>query len=118
MLLRVSRKRIVDEIGNDFGVLNEEDSLYSIFDVNACGLDVGGKEAILKFAAERLSALSQDKINKFVVFEDAPSGIEAAKSLGYYAVGVLRIGEESALRQAGADIVVSDLGVVKLEDLL
>jgi beta-phosphoglucomutase-like phosphatase (HAD superfamily) len=53
-----------------------------------------------------------------VVFEDAPSGVEAAKSLGYYAVGVLRIGEESALRQAGADIVVSNLRVVKLEDLL
>jgi len=71
-----------------------------------------------KFAAERLNALSQKKIKKFVVFEDAPSGVEAAKSLGYYAVGVLRIGEESALRQAGADIVVSDLRVVKLEDLL
>ena len=118
MLLRVSRKRIVDEIGDDFGVLNEEDSLYSIFDVGACGLDVGGKEAMLKFAAERLNALSQKKIKKFVVFEDAPSGVEAAKSLGYYAVGVLRIGEKSALRQAGADIVVSDLRVIKLEDLL
>jgi len=118
MLLRVSTERIVDEMGGDFGVLNEKDSLYSIFDVDACGLDVDGKEAMLRFAAERLNALSQKKIRKFVVFEDAPSGIEAAKSLGYYAVGVLRIGEESALRQAGADIVVQDLRVVKLEDLL
>jgi len=73
---------------------------------------------MLRFAAERLGTLSQDKIKKFVVFEDAPSGIEAAKSLSYYAVGVLRIGEESALRQAGADIVVQDLKMVKLEDLL
>ncbi len=118
MLLRVSTERIVDEMGGDFGVLNEKDSLYSVFDVDACGLDVDGKEAMLRFAAERLNALSQKKIRKFVVFEDAPSGIEAAKSLGYYAVGVLRIGEESALRQAGADIVVPDLRVVKLEDLL
>jgi len=118
MLLRVSRERIVDEMGDDFGVLREEDSLYSIFDVDACGLDVGGKEAMLRFAAERLNALSRKKIRKFVVFEDAPSGIEAAKSLGYYAVGVLRIGEESALRQAGADIVVLDLGMLKIEDLL
>ncbi|MBA7507088.1 hypothetical protein ES706_05804 [subsurface metagenome] len=118
MLLRVSTERIVDEMGDDFGVLREEDNLYSIFDVDACGLDVGGKEAILRFAAERLGTLSQDKIKKFVVFEDAPSGIEAAKSLGYYAVGVLRIGEESALRQAGADIVVPDLSMLKIEDLL
>jgi len=118
MLLRVSRERIVDEMGDDFGVLNEEDSLYSIFDVDACGLDVGGKEAMQKFAAERLNALPQEKIRKFVVFEDAPSGIEAANSLGYYAVGVLRIGEESALHQAGADIVVPDLSMVKIEDLL
>jgi len=118
MLLHVSRDRIVDEIGDDFGVLNEEDSLYSIFDVDACGLDVGGKEAMLRFAAERLNALPQKKIRKFVVFEDAPSGIEAAKSLGYYAVGVLRIGEESALRQARADIVVPDLSMVQIEDLL
>ena len=53
-----------------------------------------------------------------MVFEDAPSGVAAAKSLGYYAVGVLRIGAESALRQAGADIVVPDLSMVKLEELL
>lgn len=118
MMLRVPRERIIDEVGDDFGALSEEDSLYSVFDVDACGLDVGGKEAIQKFAAERLNALPQNKLTKFVVFEDAPSGIAAAKSLGYYAVGVLRIGEESALRQAGADIVVPDLSVVKLEDLL
>jgi len=118
MMFRVSRERIVDEIEDDFGVLNEQDNLYSIFDVDACGLDVGGKEDIQKFAAEQLNAICQDKIRKFVVFEDAPSGISAAKSLGYYAVGVLRIGEEATLRQAGADIVVPDLRVVKLENLL
>jgi beta-phosphoglucomutase-like phosphatase (HAD superfamily) len=46
---------------------------------------------------------------KIVVFEDAPSGVKAAKKLGYKAVGVLRLGKRSALDQAGADIVVEDL---------
>lgn len=118
MLLRVSGERIIDEVGDDFGVLSEGDSLYSVFDVDACGLDVAGKEDIQRFAAGRLRALSGDRIGEFVVFEDAPSGIAAAKSLGYYAVGVLRIGEENALRQAGADIVVTDLSMVKLDELL
>lgn len=118
MLLRVSRERIIGEVGDDFGVLSEGDSLYSVFDVDACGLDVAGKEDIQRFAAERLKALSQDTIREFVVFEDAPSGIAAAKSLGCYAVGVLRIGEEDALRRAGADVVVPNLNVVKLEELL
>jgi len=81
-------------------------------------LDVEGKVDILRFAAGQLRALSGDRIGEFVVFEDAPSGIAAAKSLGCYAVGVLRIGEENALRQAGADIVVTDLKTVKLEELL
>ena len=118
MLLRVSRERIMDEAGGGLGVLSEGDSLYSVFDVDACGLDVEGKVDILRFAAGQLRALSGDRIGEFVVFEDAPSGIAAAKSLGCYAVGVLRIGEENALRQAGADIVVTDLKTVKLEELL
>ena len=118
MLTRIPRSRIMDEIGDDFGVLREGDSLYSVFDVDACGIDVGSKENIQRFAAERLNALSPGKIEKFVVFEDAPSGVEAAKSLGYYVVGVLRIGHEDTLRKAGADIVVRDLGIVKIEELV
>ena len=118
MLTHIPRSRILDEVGDDFGILSEGDSLHSVFDVDACGIDVGGKDDIQRFAAERLNALSSGKIKKFVVFEDAPSGIEAAKSLGYYVVGVLRIGHEDALCEAGADIVVRDLGIVKVEELV
>jgi len=118
ILTHIPRSRVMEEIGADFGVLREGDSLCSIFEVDACGIDVGGKKNMQAFAAERLNALSLGKIKKFVVFEDAPSGIEAAKSLGYYAIGVLRIGHEEALRKAGADIVVHDLRMVKIEELV
>lgn len=117
MLMRVSRSRIIKEVGNDYGVLKEE-SLYSIFDVDACGLDLPGKREILSFAGHKLHTLSGTRITTMVVFEDAPSGIEAAKSLGYCAIGILRIGTRSALEQAGADVVTQDLSIMTIEDLL
>ena len=118
MLKNVPRSRVVRELGDDFGVLGEGETLYSIFDVDACGIDVGGKAEILRFAAGRLTALSKGEIERFTVFEDAPSGLEAAKSLGYSAVGALRIGDRKALEEAGADIVTEDLRTITVEDLL
>ena len=118
MLTRVSRARIVEEMGNDFGVLAESDTLLSVFEINACGLDLYNKADMQELGAAQLNTLSGGSIKSFVVFEDAPAGILAAKSLGYYAVGVLRIGHEDALCQAGADIIVRDLKTLKIEELL
>ena len=118
MLTRVSRARIVKEMGNDFGVLAKSDTLLSVFEINACGLDLYNKADMHELAAAQLNALSDGSIRRFVVFEDAPVGIMAAKSLGYYAVGILRIGDENTLLQAGSDIVVRDLQTVKIEVLL
>jgi alpha,alpha-trehalase len=48
---------------------------------------------------------------KAVVVEDAISGVQAARAGGFgLVVGVDRHGEADALRQNGADVVVSDLG--------
>lgn len=118
MLSRVPRTLIVEEVGEDFGILAENDTLLSVFELDACGLDLGSKRNIVKFAAERLNTLGDRNIERFVVFEDAPSGIEAAKSLGYYAIGVLRIGHEDVLYRVGANMVVNDLKMVKIEELL
>lgn len=118
MLTRIPRARILKEMGNDFGVLTESDTLLSVFEVNACGLDLYNKADMQELAAAQLNALSGGNVKRFVVFEDAPAGIMAAKSLGYYAVGILRIGDENALLQAGADIVIRDLQTVKIEALL
>jgi beta-phosphoglucomutase-like phosphatase (HAD superfamily) len=86
-----------------------------MFDVDVCGIKTEKKD-IQELAGKRLRALSQDRIKKLIVFEDAPSGISSAKSLGYYVVGVLRIGNEEALKKAGADIVTKDLEKIKIED--
>jgi HAD superfamily hydrolase (TIGR01509 family) len=44
-----------------------------------------------------------------VVFEDAPVGIQAAKSAGMYAVGITTTHPARALEEAGADEVVDNL---------
>jgi HAD superfamily hydrolase (TIGR01509 family) len=44
-----------------------------------------------------------------VVFEDAPVGIQAAKSAGMYGVGLTTTHPASALEEAGADLVIADL---------
>lgn len=56
-----------------------------------------------------LASYQPREFEGFVVFEDAASGIEAAKSLCYCAIGVRRMGEEEALWKAGADVVFKDL---------
>lgn len=118
MLKIVSRDRVVAEVGDDFGAMREGGSLYSVFDLDACGVEVGGRAQILKYAAEGLEKAAGEDLAQFIVFEDAAWGVEAAKSLGYVAVGVWRLGERGALERAGADLVTADLKAVDLADLL
>ena len=118
MLRKIDKSRILREMGEEMGDLAdilEGKTLYDIFDVNACGLDLGGKKNIQKYAADKLKEIFGE-IDKFVVVEDAPSGIKAAKELGFYAVGIHRIGSKEELIEAGADIVLDDLRKFPLEN--
>jgi beta-phosphoglucomutase-like phosphatase (HAD superfamily) len=71
--------------------------------------NIRGKPAPDSFltAAEQLGATPQ----RSVVVEDAISGVEAGRA-GHFGlvIGVDREGHGDALRQHGADIVVTDLG--------
>jgi len=49
------------------------------------------------------------KPSNCLVVEDASSGVQAGVAGGFFVVGVDRGGNESALAQAGADVVVQDL---------
>ena len=53
--------------------------------------------------------LGVDK-SEAVVFEDALAGVESGQAGGFgFVVGVDRLGQADALREHGADVVVSDL---------
>lgn len=52
------------------------------------------------------------------VVEDAPTGIEAAPAGGMFALGIARLGDADLLRAAGADLVVTSLDEVKVDELI
>ncbi|MPZ72369.1 MAG: beta-phosphoglucomutase family hydrolase [Nitriliruptorales bacterium] len=87
--------------------------ITDLFDVRVDGvvaaeLGLPGKPAPDTFlaAAERLGVPPQ----RSVVVEDALSGVEAGRNGGFgLVIGVNRVGQGEALRDHGADVVVTDL---------
>jgi HAD superfamily hydrolase (TIGR01509 family) len=91
-------------------------SLLDMFAVNVPGWDLPrGKPdpAIFLLAAKGLKI---DPASCFVA-EDAPAGMEAARAGGMTALGVARRGDEAVLWAAGADVVVTSLDEVAIDDL-
>ncbi|MDR3534565.1 MAG: HAD-IA family hydrolase [Rhodopila sp.] len=91
-------------------------SLLDVFSANVCGRDLRqGKpnpEIFLLAAAELHAAPAQC----FVV-EDAPAGIEAARAGNMAALGVARHSDAAMLWAAGADLVVTSLDEVAVDEL-
>ena len=83
-------------------------TLLELFAANVCGRDfLRGKpdpEIFLAAAGELGAAPAH-----CLVVEDAPAGIEAARSGGMMSVGIARLGDAALLRAAGADLVVASL---------
>jgi len=97
--------------------LDSDQSLLDIFKVNVCGRDLRqGKpnpEIFLLAAAELRIAPAH-----CFVAEDAPAGIEAAKAGGMTGLGVARLGDTVGLRAARADLVVTSLDDVAIDELV
>jgi HAD superfamily hydrolase (TIGR01509 family) len=96
--------------------LESGQSLFEVFDVNVCGRDLAhGKPdpAIFLLAARELRI---PPAHCFVA-EDAPAGIEAARAGGMTALGVGRHDDAALLRSAGADLVVTSLDEVAVDEL-
>ncbi len=75
---------------------------------------LGGKPAPDTFLAGA-RALGAEP-GQAAVFEDALAGVEAGRAGGFgYVVGVDRAGQAEALREHGADVVVSDLAELLVE---
>ena len=69
--------------------------------------------AVFREATNRLDATPE----RAVVVEDAQAGVEAGSSGGFaLVIGVDRGGNEAALRENGADAVVTDLGRVRIRE--
>ena len=91
-------------------------TLLDYFDADVSGRDfVHGKPHPEMFltAAHELGVAPQDAI----VIEDAPAGVEAAKSGGMAAIGIARGDDAELLAEAAADVVVSSLDDIDLAAL-
>jgi len=97
--------------------LESGQSLLDVFTVNVCGRDLQhGKpnpEIFLLAAAE----LHVEPEHCFVA-EDASAGIEAAHAGRMTALGVARLGDAAPLWAAGADVVVTSLDEIAIDDLI
>ncbi|MFY9657757.1 MAG: HAD family phosphatase [Methylocystis sp.] len=97
--------------------VNSRQSLLDAFSVNVCGRDLPeGKPnpAIFLLAAEELRI---EPAQCFVA-EDAPAGIEAARAGGMTALGVARHGDAALLWAAGANLVVTSLDEIAINELV
>jgi HAD superfamily hydrolase (TIGR01509 family) len=96
--------------------LDSGHSLFDAFCVNVCGRDLReGKPnpAIFLLAADELGI----KPAHCFVVEDAPAGIEAARAGGMTGLGVARRGDAALLWAAGADLVVTSLDEIAMNEL-
>lgn len=53
----------------------------------------------------------------WIVAEDAPVGIRAARAGGMTAIGIARLGDADGLRAAGAERVVASFDEIRVDDL-
>jgi HAD superfamily hydrolase (TIGR01509 family) len=94
----------------------EQLRLHQHFRAIVTGKDVPmGKPApdIYRMACERLGT----EPARAIAFEDAVSGVMAAKAAGLYCAGVLTHQSPSTLSAAGADLTVPDFTGLSLDDL-
>jgi beta-phosphoglucomutase len=70
--------------------------------------------AVYELAARRMDLPAE----KLLVLEDAPCGVQAAKSAGMRCVGVSANGRAEMLRQCGAEFVIPDFLDLSIERLL
>ena len=104
--LAVASASDLSKVSCNIGCIGMDSSLFHAI---ITGSDVQRKKPapdIFLKAAEKAAFDPSDS----VVLEDAVSGVMAAKSAGMTCIAVTTTFSEDALRQAGADFVVSDLG--------
>jgi len=89
--------------------------LYAIFEVNVSGADFekGKPDPEIFFTAAKKLGVQPAET---VVFEDAKSGVGAARNGGFPCIGINRHDNADAL--AGANRIVNDLGEISVDEIL
>ncbi len=90
--------------------------LLDMFSANVCGCDLRhGKPdpELFLLAASKLHIAAEHCL----VVEDAPAGIEAARAGRMAGLGVARLGDAALLRAEHADLVVTSLDEVAMDEL-
>ncbi|MGE3977504.1 MAG: beta-phosphoglucomutase family hydrolase, partial [Nitrospira sp.] len=111
-------KTAVVSSSNNCAAVLEAAGISDLFDARVDGLDItrlalNGKPAPDGFleAARRVKA----DPSRAVVVEDALAGVEAGRAGGFdLVIGIDRSGQSQALREAGADVVVTSLAQVQV----
>jgi beta-phosphoglucomutase family hydrolase len=106
-------RAVVSSSANARGVLKAA-GIEDLFDARIDGIVAGREHLRGKPAPDTFLAGARAlglKPTTAAVFEDALAGVAAGRAGGFgFVVGVDRVGQAAALKQHGADIVVTDLG--------
>ena len=115
-LSQIRLDSFADEQGLDYDFVHPGMTLLDIFDADLSGRDLAHGKPDPEIFLNAATELGVEPQESFVV-EDATSGIEAAKAGHMAALGVARAHDETLLEQAHADLVVTSLDQVDLEQL-
>jgi beta-phosphoglucomutase family hydrolase len=109
----ISSSKNAEKILRSAGVLELFDAKVDGVDSLELGIDDKPAPDIFLQAAQEVGV----EPKRAVVVEDAISGVQAGRAGGFgLVVGVDRVGDPEALRDNGADVVVSDLAEVHVTD--
>ena len=97
--------------------LGSGQSLLDVFGANVCGRDLPQGQAGSGDFPARGCGTARDPAAHCFVAEDAPAGIEAACAGGMTGLGVARHNDAALLRTAGAELVVTSLDEVAVDEL-
>jgi alpha,alpha-trehalase len=107
----ISASRNCAEVLEAAGIAQLFDAKVDGVDADALGLPGKPDPAVFLEAARRLAV----EPGRAAVVEDALAGVEAGRRGGFgLVIGIDREGHGKALRERGADVVVGDLGAVRL----
>lgn len=92
-------------------------SLLDVFSANVCGRNLRQGKPNPEIFLLAASELGVAPAHCFVA-EDAPAGIEAARAGAMTGLGVARLGDGALLRAAGANLVVTSLDEIAINELV